>query len=267
MKTNPTLLALLFASLATANLLAQPALVTDPGFQVKLDGEVRILARSGNKVVLVGSFSSVNGHLSPGVARLNADGTVDTNFVAAPATPLPLMWYHSAKGDCVSHGDFAALPDGKLLALGVEGKLVRLKSDGKLDTSFQAPELVGWRGCWGGNVRPILGPQSDGKIIVQRLSRETVGENEVVHIRLARLNENGAIDASFAPIFRQPAIGRPDDGYSEAASLFQALTVQTDDKIVVAGVFTEVNGVARYGLARLNADGSHGCDKVIGENS
>ncbi len=44
-----------------------------------------------------------------------------------------------------------------------------------------------------------------------------------------------------------------DDG---APGQVQAITVQTDGKVIVGGSFHRVNGTPHYCLARLNADGS-----------
>ena len=212
-------------------------------------GDVKILARSGDKVILGGAFTSVNGHFSPGVARLNADGSVDTNFVADPATPRMFAGVASG-GMCEFLGGVAALPDGRLLVHGVAGDLVRLLSDGALDQMYRAPQLVGYSKCNSGlPLRKCIGLQNDGRLIVQRWIGETI--QQLTDVRLARLSDEGAVDDSFAPIFRNPSAEIL--GY---VPLIHALSVQPDDKIVVAGVFPEVNGVARYGLARLNADGS-----------
>jgi uncharacterized delta-60 repeat protein len=90
-------------------------------------------------------------------------------------------------------------------------------------------------------------------------------------LRLTRLAPNGSVDGSFAPEFRNSAgmgVGgavfrlSPGGGgqgigrIARESPEITALVVQPDDKIVVAGEFTEVNGMARHGIARLNADGS-----------
>jgi len=56
----------------------------DSGFNpgVGADGPVRSLAiQSNGKVVIAGEFSSVNGINRNGIARLNADGSVDTSLL------------------------------------------------------------------------------------------------------------------------------------------------------------------------------------------
>ncbi len=80
--------------------------------------------------------------------------------------------------------------------------------------------------------------QADGRAIIGGVFVEFDGQ---VRQRLARINTNGSLDATFAPLFNGEVT---------------ALAVQSDDKILVAGAFTEVNGTGRNRLARLNADGS-----------
>ena len=80
--------------------------------------------------------------------------------------------------------------------------------------------------------------QSDGRIIIGGRFVEFDGQ---VRNRLARINTDGSLDASFA---------------AETNGDVLALAVEGDDKILVAGSFTLVNGVTRNRIARLNADGS-----------
>ena len=48
-----------------------------------------------------------------------------------------------------------------------------------------------------------------------------------------------------------------DPAFSASTNgVVQAIAVQADGKVLLGGSFTQVNGVARAGLARLNADGS-----------
>src|SRR5207245_2680595 len=59
--------------------------------------------------------------------------------------------------------------------------------------------------------------------------------------RIARLNADGTLDMSF-----DPGAGANGRVY--------ALAVQSDGRIVLGGIFTSINGIARSGLARLLGD-------------
>jgi uncharacterized delta-60 repeat protein len=91
----------------------------------------------------------------------------------------------------------------------------------------------------GGDVRSIV-QQPDGKIIC---GGAFTSFNGVARNRIARLNTDGSLDATFNPI----------SGFN---GIIYSLSVQQDGKIICGGAFTSFNGVARNRIARLNADGS-----------
>ena len=62
--------------------------------------------------------------------------------------------------------------------------------------------------------------------------------------RIARLNSDGTIDPKFSS---------PTDGVDAS---IRAMAVQTDGGIVVGGLFSEINGVNRQYIGRLNYDGA-----------
>ncbi|MBU1419706.1 MAG: hypothetical protein KKI15_14555, partial [Proteobacteria bacterium] len=82
--------------------------------------------------------------------------------------------------------------------------------------------------------------QKDGKVLVAGWF-ETV--NGVSRRGIARLNGNGSLDLSYNP-------GSGIDNEIKAISL------QADDRAILAGNFEIVNGVSKENLARLNLDGS-----------
>lgn len=86
---------------------------------------------------------------------------------------------------------------------------------------------------------------SDGKILVGGQFSEIAG---MPRDRLARLNLDGTLDTSFM-----------DTGMTSPSPIFpraNSVAVQTDDKILITGVFQTVGGVERRGIARLNPDGT-----------
>lgn len=90
-----------------------------------------------------------------------------------------------------------------------------------------------------GIVRAIA-VQPDGKILAGGDFTRIDGK---LRNRIARLNDDGTIDGSFE--IGAGANGRVSD-----------IILQRDGRILVAGWFTEINGVDRDRIARLNADGS-----------
>jgi len=67
---------------------------------------------------------------------------------------------------------------------------------------------------------------------------------------IARLNSNGTIDTSFT----SPGFG--DSDFGDYYGTISTFVTQSDGKILVGGIFNEVSGSARTGLARLNSNGT-----------
>jgi uncharacterized delta-60 repeat protein len=177
---------------------------------------------SDGKIYISGEFSQYNGVARSRVARLNADGSLDTSFNYT----LPTSGSYVKKT--------IGLSDGKVLIMGsdVGGtgvSLVRLNADGSPDTAIRAVAGAG------GSVRDIV-RQPDGKYIVGG-AFDIV--NGVSRRRIARLNADGSVDPTFeCPLF---------------ANLFATVTklaVQTDGKILLTLLDFP-------GSIRLNTDGTH----------
>ena len=111
---------------------------------------------------------------------------------------------------------------------------LRAQVAGTLDAAFN-PDATGNRGTvFATAVQP------DGKIVIGGLFTSIGG---VPRNRLARLNADGSLDATFDP-------GTGVDGF------IVTIAVQPDGKILVGGGFSTMNGQTRNNFARLNADGS-----------
>ncbi len=199
----------------------------DPG--AGPNGTIRAvtLQRDG-KAILGGLFTQFNGTNRNGLVRLGLDGSVD-NF------------FNPGSGGNNSVFGLLLQPDEKLLVCGafstfngtnVPG-VVRLNTNGMIDATFRPGS--------GANAAVFaVAQQSDGKILVGGDFTEFGGQ---VRGRLARLLSGGSLDPSFDP------------GVNFDAAV-RSILVQPDGRIVVGGSFTNVNGVQRNYLARLNADGS-----------
>ncbi|MBI5769739.1 MAG: hypothetical protein HZA93_18330 [Verrucomicrobia bacterium] len=100
-------------------------------------GQPNVLDRAqllaDGRLLVAGAFSKVDGLLRPGLARLQADGTVDTAY--APDT-----------GSIQFLGSTLPLADGRAFAFGSsitsgrwQSRILRYLADGKIDASFQPP--------------------------------------------------------------------------------------------------------------------------------
>lgn len=136
----------------------------------------------------------------------------------------------------------ARQPDGKIIVSGdfVEigsvsrNRLARLHPDGSVDDSFDPGSGLA------GGLAFSLSLAADGKILLGGAFFEV---NGVRRPHLARLLSDGKPDAAFNP-------GTGPNG------TVRQLAVQQDGKVVIIGAFSEVNGISRSSLARLNADGN-----------
>jgi uncharacterized delta-60 repeat protein len=202
----------------------------DTSFEPGVSGEnvVRSIALPGNGQVLIGGyFRSVDGIERTSIARLNSDGSLDPTFNRG-----------AVQGDVE---EIAVQPDGRILVGGnwvVAGRGIgRLNADGSPDTDFYAD-------LDGGSRVSAVALQPDGKILMAGPFR-TASVNGISHRGIARLHADGRLDTDFHAV--------PDaSGYGYA----QAVALQPDGKVLMAGIFTNVNGTTRYRIARLNPDGS-----------
>ena len=185
-----------------------------------------ISIQSDGKIIIGGTFTSYNGTAINNIARLNADGTLDTTF-------------NVGSGANTTVESISIQNDGKIIVSGLFNTfngsnhycIVRLNSNGTVDTSF-----IG--GPTGYIFDSLI--QNDGKIII-------VGDfsdyNETPRNRIARLNANGTLDTTFDP-------------GSGANGSIRSVSIQSDGKIVIAGNFTSFNGDSINRIYRLNSDGS-----------
>ncbi len=214
----------------------------DPSFASGsgIDGSVKSVAvQSDGKLIIGGRFRTVNGLVRPGIARLNADGSGDASF-NAHTEPTGL-----------DGGLVVLQPDGRMLVGsdfttvgGTDRTLIaRLHGDGSRDGSFNS--AIGIHTDSGGSIGGILSIalQPDGKVLIAG-GFTTV--NSTDRILIARLNADGSLDSSFTP-----GIG----AFLTFGAAATSVAAQPDGKVLIGGSFTTINGTARNGFARLNADG------------
>lgn len=210
--------------------------VNDPGFAPGSganDAVDALVLQPDGKVLVGGGFGTFGGTARNRLVRLNADGSVDTSF--DPGT--------GANGRVLS---MALQSDGKVLVGGsftafngwVRHGLVRLHANGSVDTSFDPGS--GAADAFGPAQVNALVVQPDGKVLV---GGDFTSFNGQTRSRIARLQSDGGVDASFNP------------GSGLSGGYVAAMALQPDGRLVVAGWFNSVNGIERRGVARLHADG------------
>jgi uncharacterized delta-60 repeat protein len=205
----------------------------DAAFVPAVGGVVSALALQADGKVLVGIVTG-SGEPPRRIVRLNTDGTIDATFTGPT----------SAAGAAEQVRGLAVQPDGRILALTrlqIVGNafysLSRLEPNGSPDASFTSATLNSTGAA-------SFALQSDGRIVVGG-SFTDIGGTTIS--RLARLNSNGTVDASFNPA--------PNAAVT-------AVALQSDGRVVLGGNFTTVAGLQRVGIARLAA--SSNATQVLG---
>jgi uncharacterized delta-60 repeat protein len=245
------------------------------------------------KILIGGQFTEVQGYAASGLARLNADGTVDTTFNTPDFSSI-----NSNTGASTFGGDIYAIavqPDGKILVggsiyigtfdqNGVRMGIKRLNADGSVDSTFFIEQMI-----FGSAIYDIK-LQADGKILLGGLF--TLASSSSTK-NLARLNADGTRDTTFSadtagaqikefeiqtdgkivaggfsasgtPSVTMPFVrrfntdGSADSSFTSITSgndTIEAVKLQADGKILVAGNYTTLNGVSQGRISRLNADG------------
>jgi uncharacterized delta-60 repeat protein len=206
--------------------------VTDPGAVPNA-----IVVQPDGKIIVGGVFPFVGGVEHSCIVRLNADGSTDTSFNAQADAEVSALALQS---------------DGKILLGGYFGKvngtaragIARLNADGTLDATFDPGSGAGTSNAFfaGSIAVKAIGVQGDGKIVIGGTFDQF---NGVTHSGLARLNSDGSLDSSFAPVVTEI--------YQVTV---RAVVIQPNGKIVFGGGFETVNGSAFTNLARLNSDGT-----------
>ena len=265
----------------------------DATFQPVVGGPVNaIVVQPNGKILIGGRFDRVNNQFIRSIARLNYDGTLDTSFDNVGSGGCPSFFSVSAVAlqpdeKIIAGGSFIMANGGlcknmarmyfnsfldlafnnnlgtgatnipntedRVLALAVaSGKiyvggrftkfntasrtsLARLNTDGTLDNAF-VPTITASSGT------PIINAitiQSNGNIL---LGGSFAQINSIARNNLARLNADGTVEQTFL-----------NSGVGPNGEV-NAIAVQPDGKILIAGSFTQFNGVSRPGIARLLGD-------------
>ena len=188
--------------------------------------EVRVLPN--DKIMIGGAFTSYNGTPQNRIARLNANGSLDTSFVVGTGTNNTVVAITlQSDGKILIGGNFAAY-NGTL-----SPRLARINPDGTFDNTFIVSNGADQ------TVMSIV-VQPDNKILV---SGFFISFGGVAKNGITRLEPNGSNDQTFN-VEGQDAV-------------VTSVALQQDGKMIVGGSFSQIAGAARPCLARLNSDGTN----------
>ena len=178
------------------------------------------------KILATGNFHDYEGVSSPGIVRINPDGSRDTTFsVGAGINSWGRFVKRFDNGQIALSGWFTSYNNRNF------NRLVILNSDGSFDAGVNA--------FYGDKTSVyVVHRQEDGKLIT---GGHSLNEQGLFKREIVRLNTNGSVDESWP---------------TKANEGVQNILTQPNGQILIAGQFTTVNDVWRPRLARLNADGS-----------
>ncbi len=179
------------------------------------DGVGGFFVDSDEKIMVWGDF---------GLARLNADGSLDETFQMDEVIDGLGIW------------EVVSYPGDKIM-VGTDTNqtlsLVRLNADGSLDETFTLDSEI--FDVDSGDSEILV--DGDGKIIV---SAEVIANND--YEELVRLNADGSIDEIISDNFGFHRFG------------LNKMIMQPDGKLLISGFFRRTSNSTPYSLTRLNSD-------------
>ena len=199
-------------------------------YRLNLDGSIENLLNAGinaiaiqddQRILLGGSFNSIEGQPRTNLCRIYPNGTLDTSFSPGANGQIYCLALQ-ADGKIVIGGTFSAIGGQP------HTNLARLNINGSPDDSFQITAS--------GSVF-CLGIQADDAIVLGG-TFSSVGAQP--RAGLARIRPDGSLDSVFNP----------------GSGSVLALAIQPDGRIVAGGSFSALGGQSRSGIGRLNADGT-----------
>lgn len=210
-----------------------------------------VAIRADGKIVFTAGYENFFTGWSAAVARLNANGSLDTTFdTDGILTISPNVYF--------PHG-LALQTGGKVIVAGTSSTassnqdvaLIRLNSDGTYDTTFDGDGLVETIVPGEDSEARCVLIQTDNKILIGG-SSEASGEDPL----LIRYNSDGTLDTTFDSdgIKTVELLNNNEDSY------FQEIALQEDGKIVAIASDTSTTFPFPrrddFFVVRYNADGS-----------
>ena len=214
-----------------------PTFATNGIFSDAINGggfATAVALQSNGQIVVGGQVGGQSG-AEGGVIRLNTNGTLDTTFGTKGVVTIQFADIEGVvTGMAIqSNGQILVVGTG----LGSGGSIVRLNTNGLIDTSFGTNGVVTLNNSPG-----VLGLQPNGEILVtELLPGTTVSVTQVMQL----YQSNGQLDTTFGTGGTAPLVG---------VVAPSAITLQTNGQIVISTPAFATGGPGS--VARYNADGS-----------
>jgi uncharacterized delta-60 repeat protein len=190
-----------------------------------------IAIQNDGKIITAGDFTTLNGNTVNRIARLNTDGSADPTFNTGTGFNGGVYDLEiQQNGKIVIGGGFTSFNGVN------KSYIARINTDGTLDPTF----LAGFNG----GVR-VLKIQTDNKIIAGGDFTTYIIASSVNRNRIARLNTDGTLDATF----------NPGTGFNQRVNSIDIQSV-SNGKLIVGGDFTTYNAASRNKIVSLTSNGT-----------
>jgi uncharacterized delta-60 repeat protein len=206
----------------------------------RYDYALGVKVQADGKLVVAGPASGRGGRFA--LVRYADDGTLDDTFGGDGVV------FTNFTSGFDGAFDLGMQPDSKLVAVGeAAGRfaLARYDSDGTLDTSFGGNGKVTTNFSAGDDFAFGVAIQADGKIVAVGRAGGRGGR-----FAAARYNDDGSLDTGFG------GDGKVTTNFTTGYDIADAVALQADGKVVVAGTAGYTSRNARIALVRYAADGT-----------
>jgi uncharacterized delta-60 repeat protein len=224
LNSNGTLDSLFQANIGTGPSVTAPSTINSiEALAVQEDG----------KIIIGGRFTAFNGTSANRIARLNSDGTFDSSFMTNIGSA-----FNSNVSSLSIQEDDKIIVGGSFNSFNGTSvnRLIRLNSNGTLDTSFSIPS-----GTFYTAPKSLILP--NGQIFIYGSSSTSF--NSLLTKGVARRNSDGTADNNF---FANIGTGV---GYTPGGEQILSAKLQKDGKIIFCGRMTSFNGVPSHFIARI----------------
>lgn len=195
----------------------------DTTFQPVFNGAVNsIVVRYDGKILVHGSFTTVNDESRDRICLLNEDGSLNPWTISSTLPYSPIT------------GFMVDAPHEGAVYVVINAAIVRVLYDGTVDPSYINPYFP--------NTINALLPLKDYRLLVAG-GFNNVNGNATYGYRLAVIKRDGTLET-----VHNFGISGHDGG------TIYSLSYQSDGKILVSGHFATIKGVSVGGMARLNSD-------------
>lgn len=208
------------------------------------------LVQPDGKIVLVGYFEAAGIDIPQGVVlRLNPDGSLDPTFNGSGRFNAPATLFFSLFTGVVQQPDGKILLAGSTLDLASQsllGFLIRLNTNGQVDITFGTAGILRLSALSSRlNFIADFARAPDGKLLLAGAAFPSFDA-----IRVARLNANGSVDATFG------TNGVVDYLPTGATGIFPPkCRIQPDGRPIILSAFLVDSTEVGYALLRLTTNG------------